>query len=578
MMSSGSVCEGLLAAVARSLVLPWYTRKFRQFERQLHHSRQLQRSQLLALIDRSRDTRFGRDHHFADIRTVNDFRQHVPVAGYDHFAPYIDAVSRGEVDALFPASERVVRFTITTGTTGAPKLNPVTATWMKEYLTAWDLWNTKLVLDHPQIVGRKLLQLTGSWDMGRTPSGVPISMVSALASHYSAPIVRQFYAVPDEVASIRDPLAKYYTMLRLTMTQNIGVIVAISPGTLLRLAELGNAESHSLIRDIHDGTLSSRFDIPATIRARLKAYTARPAPEQARRLEGLAEQCGTLYPREYWSNPVIGCWIGGTAGYQARYIPEFFGNAPLRDLGLVTSEGRHTIPLQDNQPGGVLAATTNYYEFVPLDERDSLRPVTLEAHELKVGSDYSLVMTTSAGYFRFEIGDVVRCRGYMADAPVLEFLQKLSRCGDLEGEKLTEHQVVRAVGEAAEELNVHLGYVTAVPWRPDRDRPCYVILVEHSDVPEENRAAHFIDAVDRRLSAENFLYAAHRRAQTLGPPQLWRLPNSAWSRYVQAQVVRRGTGDTQYKHPALVTDSSLLGRFSPIDVIECPVPENRSVA
>jgi hypothetical protein len=577
-MSSAFVFDGLLTAVARGLVLPWYARKFRQFERQLQRARELQRSLLLARIERSRDTRFGRDHHFADIRTVNDFRQRMPVAGFDHFAPYIDAVSRGEMDALFPTSERLLRFTITTGTTGAPKLNPVTATWMKEYRTAWDLWNTKLVLDHPQIVGRKVLQLAGNLDMGRTPSGVAISMVSALASRFSSPIVRQFYALPDEIASICDPLAKYYTILRLTMTRNIGVIVAISPGTLLGLAELGNSECHSLIRDIHDGTLSSRFDIPDTVRARLKAYTARPAPEEARQLERLAAQRGTLYPREYWTNPVIGCWIGGTAGYQARNLPEYFGNAPLRDLGLVSSEGRHTIPLQDNQPAGVLAVTTNYYEFIPLVERDSLRPVALEAHELQEGCDYSLVMTTSGGYFRFEIGDVVRCRGYIGDVPVLEFLQKLGRCGDLEGEKLTEHQVVQAVDEAAAMLSLRLGYVTAVPSRPDRDRPCYVILVDHSDVPEANRAAQFIAAVDRRLSAGNFLYAAHRRAQLLGPPRLWRLPNAAWSRYVQAQVVCRGTGDTQYKHPALVTDASLLGRFSPVDIIECPGPENRSAA
>lgn len=578
MMSSTTIFHGLLSGLARGLALPWYARRFRQFERQLRHTRELQQAQLLARVGRCRDTRFGRDHHFADIRTVADFKRQVPVAGYDHFAPYIDAVARGELDALFPASERLLQFTITTGTTGVPKLNPVTATWMKEYRASWDLWNVKLVLDHPQIIGTKLVQLVGSWDMGRTRSGVPISMVSALASRYAAPIVRQFYALPETVASIRDPLAKYYTMLRLTVTQNVGCVVAISPGTLVRLAELGNTEHHSLIRDIRDGTLSMAFDIPTGIREQLEPHVRRPAPEQAHRLECLVEQHGALYPHHYWPAPVIGCWLGGTAGYQARYLPDYYGNSPLRDLGLVSSEGRHTIPLQDNDPAGVLAVATNYYEFIPLGEKGSSQPVTLEAHELEVGSDYSLVMTTSGGYFRFEIGDVVRCRGYVGDAPVLEFLQKLGRCGDLEGEKLTEHQFVQAVSEAATERRIRLGYVTAVPWRPDRGRPCYVILVEHGDVPDAKQAAEFIDAVDRRLSAGNFLYAADRRAQLLGPPQLWRLPIRAWSNHVQAEVARRGTGDTQYKHPALVTDASLLDRFVPVDIIEIPHSRARSVA
>ena len=38
------------------------------------------------------DTDFGRDHHFAAIRTVADFRRQLPVAGYEYFEPYIARV------------------------------------------------------------------------------------------------------------------------------------------------------------------------------------------------------------------------------------------------------------------------------------------------------------------------------------------------------------------------------------------------------------------------------------------------------------------------------------------------------
>lgn len=567
-MDLSTVFQGVMTALARGVALPWYARKYRQFERRLACASQVQRSWLLTHLGRSRDTRFGRDHRFAEIHTVADFRRRVPVAGYEHFAPYIDAVARGEVDALFPASERLLRFTITTGTTGTPKLNPVTATWLREYLAAWDVWGTKLVLDHPKIIGTRLLQVVGTWEMGHTPSGLPVSMVSALAARQASPIARQFYALPDAVGSIRDPLAKYYTMLRLSMTQNIGLITGISPGTLVRLAELGNTEKHRLIRDIRDGTLSLAFDIPVAIREQLEPFVQKPARDQARRLEKLAENSRELYPRDYWSNPVICCWLGGTAGYQSRYLPEFYGETPRRDLGLVSSEGRHTIPLGDGDPSGVLAMSSNFYEFIPLAESDSSSAVVLEAHELDEGHDYSLVMTTSAGYCRFEIGDIVRCRGYVGEAPVLEFLQKRGRCGDLEGEKLTEHQFIEAAGGAAAELGIKLGYITAVPSRPTRELPCYIILLEHRDVPETRRATQLVDAIDRRLAATNFLYGAERKSQVLGPPKLWRLPDFAWSRHIQSLVLRRGTGESQYKHPALVTDSSLLEQFAPVDVVE----------
>jgi hypothetical protein len=568
-MNFASIADRFAAAVGRGLI-PWYARRFRTFQKQLHELRGIQERLLLDRISEFRDTKFGRDHGFSSIRSISDFRRQVPVAGYDRFAPYIDAVARGELEALIPRSERLLRFTTTTGTTGIPKLNPVTGTWMREYTRATDLWNIKLILDHPQVIGRKILHLTGTWDMGSTSSGAPISMVSALASRSAHPMVRHFFAVPFEVSSIPDPVAKYYTTLRMSILQNIGVIIAIAPGTVLRLAELGNSECESLIRDIHDGTLSPAFEIPAAIRKSLQPFVSRPAPSHARRLEQIVRQHGRLYPRDYWSHPVIGCWLGGTAGYQSRNLPDFYGESPLRDLGLVSSEGRHTIPLHDNDTAGVLAATTNYYEFVPLEELSNSNPQALEGQELQIGKDYSLVMSTSGGYFRFEIGDVVRCRGFLGQAPLLEFLQKIGRCADLEGEKVTEHQVAQAVNDAAAELQIRVGNVTAVPWRPKNAKPRYVLLAELGDFPETQLAERFVVAVDRLMAAANFLYRGARQSRVLAPLQLRLLPDGSWNSYSLAEQSRRGTGDSQYKHPALLTDSNWLFRFSPAAIIEIP--------
>ena len=362
--------DGLMTAVTRRAAIPFYGYRYRGFLKLLQRARDVQREWLWARIRRCGNTRFGRDHDFAGIRTLPEFRQRVPVARYDYFASYIDSVARGELGALFPGDERLLRFTITTGSTGVPKLNPVTASWLKEYRNAWDLWGVKTLLDHPAQVGGKILQMAGTWNMGCTPAGIPISMVSALIARYQNPVVKHFYAIPNEVPEIRDPTARYYTMLRLGVVQRIGLIVLMNPGTLLRLAEMGNEYRESLIRDVHDGTLSAEFDIPADIRRQLAPRIRRPNPGQAKTLARIVEAEGTLYPRDYWSRPIIGCWLGGTAGYQARYLHEHFPGSPLRDLGLVSSEGRHTIPIEDDIPVGVLAAAANFYEFVPVDEID----------------------------------------------------------------------------------------------------------------------------------------------------------------------------------------------------------------
>jgi GH3 auxin-responsive promoter len=570
-MSFQSTIHRVMTAVARRVVVPAYERRFQQFERLLYEARRIQQDILFGRLRRCRDTRFGRDHGFAEINSLDDYRRRVPISRYDYFAPYINAVARGEFDALFPPAERVERFTITTGTTGVPKLNPVTRPWLKAYRKSWDLWGGKMLYDHLPKVGDKIVQIIGSWNMGRTEGGIPISMVSALLARQQRAIVHSFYAIPNEVANIQDSVSRYYTTLRLGIAERIGLIVLMNPGTLLRLAQLGDEHRESLIRDIHDGTLSTAIDVPSEIRERLLSRIRRGNPARARELERIIEKTGRLYPKDYWPQPIIACWLGGTAGYQARYLPEYFGDVPMRDQGLVSSEGRHTIPFEDGKPLGPLAITNGFYEFVAVDDVNSTQPVALEGHELEVDRDYYIVMTTFSGYFRFNIGDIVRCRGFIGEAPLLEFLQKGDRCGDLEGEKVTEHQFLEAASDAAQKLGIRLGNVTAVPTRPGRELPCYVIVVEQDNVPSLDMAHQFLEETDRRLRANNFLYSARRRDQVLGPLRLWRIANGAWGQFIQAEIERRGTGEAHYKHPALVKEAKWLEQFHPVDCVLLPV-------
>lgn len=563
--------DRVLAEIARKIVVPAYARRFRRFERRLRSARTLQRKLLLEWVRRCRQTRFGKEHGFSKIQGVEDYRRQVPVAGYDRFAPYIDAIGRCEQNVLFPPEEVVNRFTITTGTTGAPKLNPVTPTWLKHYRRAWDLWGAKMLSDHPEKVGGAIMQIIGTWDMGRTPGGIPISMVSALLSRNQNPLVRRFYSVPTEVIDIREAAARHYATMRLSVARQVSLIVLMSPGSLIRLVKLADEHRDTLIRDIHDGTLSSQFEISAETRSKLAPRISIPDPKRARELEQIVERTGRLYPSDYWKQPIIACWVGGTAGYQSRYLADYFGSSPLRDQGLVSSEGRHTIPIADDKPEGALSIDTGYYEFVPVDEVDSNAPTVLEGHELEPDRDYSLVMTTYSGYFRFQIGDIVRCRGFVGEAPVLEFLQKAGRCGDLEGEKLTERQFLDAAGVAADELGVQLGWVTAVAAREAGGRPRYEFLIEHGDVPDDEVAHRFLNRVDELLMRSNFLYSARRKERVLDPPRLVRLRTGDWGAYVQKEIARRGTGEAQYKHPGIVTDASWLTRFNPVDTISLSI-------
>ena len=67
-----------------------------------------------------------------------------------------------------------------------------------------------------------------------------------------------------------------------------------------------------------------------------------------------------------------------------------------------------TIPLRDDTSCGMLDYVHHYYEFIPEQEIDSANPTVLEAHELQPGGNYFILLTTSAGLYRYDIHDVVR--------------------------------------------------------------------------------------------------------------------------------------------------------------------------
>jgi hypothetical protein len=556
---------------AKTAIGAVYSLRWPKFRAMLDRAAHQQEDWLLERVRRCRDTKFGRDHGFAEIRSLADFRKRVPVSRYDYFAPYIQAVANGDPSAVIPDSERLIQFTLTTGSSGTPKWNPVSNVWMKQYRQAWDLWGLKLFVDHKVNLGQQMLQLAGKWDMGRTPAGHQISMVSALLARAQNPMMKPYYATPSDVNDIPDPVARYYTALRLSITQRVGWIVLMNPGTLIRMAEIGDQFREDLLHDLRDGTLTNRFEVPGEVRRALASRIQKRHPRKVAELEEVIRRTGTLYPKDYWPPLVIGCWLGGTAGHQKTSLPRYFGDVPMRDMGLVSSEGRHTIPIEDHKPEGVPSIVSGFYEFVPVDEVDSPTPTVLNGHELEPGRDYYLLMTTAGAFYRFNIGDIVRCTGFVGQAPLVDFLQKGDRVGDLEGEKLTEHQFLECSHSAAAALGIALSEVTAAPFRDETGRPRYLILAEESDFCDHAKAKQFIEELDRRLMAINFLVNYRRREGVLDAPRLLLIESGSWRRYMQQESDRRGTGDYQFKHPGLVHNADWTKQFKVTGQMESEV-------
>ncbi|MBX9584813.1 MAG: GH3 auxin-responsive promoter family protein [Gemmataceae bacterium] len=546
----------LLVRFGRLVTYP-VRRTLRQFEAACQHPEAVQTALLQHILRKQADTGFGRDHHFRDIRTVADYRRHVPVAPYEAVAPYIERVANGDTNALL-ADRRVRLFALTSGTTASRKLIPVTDDYLAAYKRGWNMWGVKMYRDHRgrKIALRPIVQLGGDPEEYQTPAGIPCGNLSGYTAMVQRRLIRRMYAVPYETGKIKDARSRYYVALRFSVGRNVSQFLAANPSTLVQLARTLDAEKESLIRDLAGGTLRADLDIPGDLRAAL-ARRLRRDPARARELAALAEKHGRLYPMDVWptEGTIINTWTGGSMGPYLRQLPRYYGDPPVRDLGLLASEGRMTIPFANGTASGVLDIWSHYFEFIPEGEIDSPQPTVLGAHELIEGRSYYILPTTLYGLYRYHISDLVRVTGFYGRTPEVEFLGKGHRFANLTGEKLSEYHVTRAADAAAARSGQPLTAYTVVPvW--DDARPYYAVFVEEPDAADEARLRRFLGELDRALGEENVEYAAKREGGRLGPVRAAVIPAGAWAAWDRARLASTGGSPEQYKHPCLVGDLS----------------------
>ncbi len=255
-------------------------------------------------------------------------------------------------------------------------------------------------------------------------------------------------------------------------------------------------------------------------------------------------------------------------GAYLRHYPRYFGTPLVRDVGLIASEGRMTIPMASGTPSGILDVTTHYFEFIPESEGDSKKPTVLGAHELREGGRYFILLTTSYGLYRYHIYDLVRVTGFHNATPLIEFLSKGSSISSVAGEKISEYQVAHAVADALRELDLTVSAYSLAPcW--DDEMPFYGLFVERGDVPEA-AAAEFAERVDARLRAANIEYASKRDTLRLGPVRPEWVRPGFWSDWDRQVLARTGGTPEQFKHPSLIADPQFAaavrqnGRAAPL--------------
>ena len=345
------------------------------------------------------------------------------------------------------------------------------------------------------------------------------------------PLVRFTYCMPPSASRIKDIESKYYVALRLSVYRDLGATIAANPSTILAIARLGDREKATL-----DPRPRRRHDRPEVGHSRrgprgapaadpLEAEEAARAARSDRRADRPAPAQGLLAePRASWPTGPAARW-----GPTSAAIPSIFGDRPVRDVGLIASEGRMTIPIEDGTPAGILDIRHHYFEFIPEDQADREEPETVEAADLIEGRRY------------FILPDDGR-RALPLPDPRPGPLRRLPRQGPADrvpeqGGALLEpdrREALRVPGGRRRRRGpAHdsgSGSARSCSCRPGAIRRYYTLLVEEADLADGDRPPSGWRPRSRpSSSALNVEYENKRATLRLGPIRVRRIAAGSWA-------------------------------------------------
>ncbi len=133
----------------------------------------------------------------------------------------------------------------------------------------------------------------------------------------------------------------------------------------------------------------------------------------------------------------------------------------------------------------MLAVESGFYEFLDSDG------IALLCHELQPGAAYRVVMTSHAGLYRYDTGDLVNMEGWYHETPMLRFLGRAGVTADLCGEKLTEPFVNACLGKVR-------GFALLVPMQMPEQGYC---LYVDASCYGPTQAEALAQPIDRALMA-----------------------------------------------------------------------------
>ena len=215
---------------------------------------------------------------------------------------------------------------------------------------------------------------------------------------------------------------------------------------------------------------------------------------------------------EIWPN--FGVFVHGGVSFAPykKGFEKLLGKPIVYIENYLSSEGFIGYKTREHAQGMQLILNNNiFFEFVPFDEKnfDSDGNIVANSdakmiHEVELGKEYALLMSTNAGSWRYLIGDTIKFVDL--DRHEVVITGRTKHFLSLVGEHLSVENMNRAIGQVSEDLNISIPEYTVVGF-PFQNFFAHRWYIATNDSPDKEKLKKRLDQTLRDLNDD---YATER--------------------------------------------------------------------
>ncbi len=487
------------------LVKPFARAIARQIKRHAASALYDQQAIFRSLVYRGRKTDFGRDHHFGDIQSYEDFKARVPVRDYEDLKPYFDRVKHGEPDVLWPGKPAYLAKT--SGTTSGVKYIPITKESIPNHFGSARnaLFNYAAETGNYGWLDGKVIFLSGSPELTLV-GGIPTGRLSGISNHF-VPAWLKTNQLPSYATNcIEEWEEKLEGIIDETLGQKMTLISGIPPWVQMYYERLLARTGAKTVKEIFPD-----YSVFVYGGVNFEPYRAKLESLTGGRIDSVE-----VYP---------------------------------------ASEG--FIAFQDSQQEKGLLLNTHsgiFYEFVPADEIFNESPSRFSLKDVRKDVDYVLIINNNAGLWGYNIGDVIRF--VSLDPYRLIVVGRVKHFISAFGEHVIGKEVEEALLAVARTEGVQIVEFHVAPQvTPPEGLPYHEWFIEFA-VPPDN-LPDFAAKVDRSMVAQNIYYEDLIVANMLRPLVIRPLRSNAFRDFMKGEGKLGG----QNKVPRLGNDRGVAEKL-----------------